>query len=138
MAITQYSYYSSISSQIQNIVANKVGLLDDYILMQTGENEYTALIKDCATKDVTQVRISRSGTNYSGAYQVSTTDVSDFEWNISNEYYVYSNQQVGSALNCPIYEQVTSYGICIMTCVLVFAILFKGVLFKCLDRLRRR
>lgn len=134
--ITQYSDYGSISTTIQNIVANKVGLLDDYILIQTGENDYTALIRDNATKDITQVKIIRSGTTYGGTYQVSVSEASEFRYSVSNEYYVFSNQQIGCALNCPIYEQVTSYGVCIMVCVLAFAVLFKGVLFKCLKKSR--
>ncbi len=138
MAITQYNEYGTISTQIQNIVANNVGLLDDYILMQTGEYEYTALIKDNATKDVTQIKITRNSGNYSSQYTVTKTDVEEFKYTVNNEYYVYSNQQLGQSLNCPIYEQATSYAVVIICCVLCLAIVFKGVLFKCLDKLKRR
>ena len=49
--IRQYTdSYSSASSDIQNLIANKVALLDQYILMQTGQNEYTALIYNPNTK----------------------------------------------------------------------------------------
>ena len=133
--ITQYSEYGTVSSDIQNLIANKVGLLDDYILMRTGELEYSALIKDNVTKEVTRFVISRES-SYNSTYTIKTYSEDTFSYTVNNEYYVYSNQRLGRSLSCPIYEQVTSYGICIMTCVLVFAILFKGVLFRCLRRRR--
>ena len=61
--ITQYTEsYSAPSTQIQNIVANKVSLLDQYILMQTGQYEYTALIKNMASKETREITITRTGT----------------------------------------------------------------------------
>ena len=70
--ITQYSEsYSSPSSEIQNIVANSVSLLDKYVLFQTGDNEYTALVKNLASKDIEQIRIYRgTGTGYNNRYYV--------------------------------------------------------------------
>ncbi len=131
--VTQYTEYSSISSDIQNLIANKVGLLDDYILFQTGEYEYTALIKDNATKDVKQITVTRSG-NYNSGYTVRETTADKFEYSVSNEFYCFSNQRIGKSLNCPIYEQTTSYSVVIMCCFLCFAVLFKGALFRCLRK----
>ena len=42
--MTQYENNSSIPQAVRDIVANKISLLDSYILMQTAEQEYTALI----------------------------------------------------------------------------------------------
>lgn len=132
--ITQYTdTYGSISSDIQNLVSNRVGLLDNYILMQTGQYEYTALIKDGATKKVTKLVISRSS-SYNNYYTVAESVSDDFTYTVSNEYYCYSNMHFGKSLSCPIYDQVASYGICILTCVVAFMVLFKGVLFRCLKR----
>lgn len=133
--ITQYSSYGSISSDIQNIVANNVSLLDSYILMQTGENEYIALIYDNATKKTEQLRFYRTSSNYSNAWRIERTE-STFDYNLTNEYYCYSNVGVGRSLSLPVYQAVTSFSLCSITVLLFFAVMFKGVLFRCLDRKR--
>lgn len=130
----QYSSYGSISSDIQNIVANSVSVLDKYILMQTGEYEYTALIQNVANKEVEEITITRNGSNYSSIYSVSRKMVSDFDYSVSNEYYVYSNCGIGKSLDIPSYEGIRTYSITGLTVLVFFAVLFKGALFKCLNR----
>lgn len=134
--INQYTNsYGSISTDIQNIVANDIGLLDDYILFQSGQYEYTALIKTKGTGQSRKIVISRSGLNNS-YYSVSRSSA-DFECNISNEYYVYSNIGYGKSLDLPVYEGLQTFSLCIIAGVLSFAIVFKGVLFKCLKRRKK-
>ena len=134
---TQYtSEYSTVSADIQNIVANKVKLLDSYILFRTGENEYTALIKDNTTGKTTEYTFSRAGSNYSYSWTMEEAS-SEFEYTVSNEYYVYSNVGVGRSLDLPVYEGVTAHATIIICIALLFAIVFKGALFKCLDRRKR-
>lgn len=130
--ITQSNNNSTASATVQNIVANKVGLLDSYILFNTGDNEYTALIKDHATKDIEQIRIYR--TNNQSQWQVESRTATEFEYTVNNEYYAFSNLGIGQPLNCPIYQQTTAYATVIMCCIVLFAVLFKGVLFKWLRR----
>lgn len=136
--ITQYNdSYSNPSAEIQNIVANSVSLLDNYVLMQTGENEYTALIKNIASKDVEKITFSKSpNTGYNSRYIVSRKDVNEFSWNVSNEYYTYSNCGFGKSLNIPAYEGAMTYGITALTVLVFFGVIFKGVLFKCLKSKR--
>lgn len=137
--ITQYTNhngYSIADSTIQAIVSNKVALLDQYILMQTGENEYTALVRNPFTKKTTQYIFIRNG-NYSSGYTLSTSEGVDWEYTVSNEVYVFSNMGKGRALDLPVYEGVISHSLIIVCCVLLFAIVYKGVLFKCLDRMKR-
>ena len=137
--ITQYSNngsFGSPSADIQNIVANSVSVLDQYILFQTGQNEYTALIKNLASKEVEQIVISRSSSSGSSAYSVNRSSVADFEYSVSNEYYTYSNVGIGKSLDIPSYEGIQTYGLTFIVCVLCFAILFKGALFKCLKSKR--
>ena len=133
--INQYNSYGSISSDIQNIVANNVSLLDSYILMQTGENEYTALIYDNATKKTEQLRFYRTSGNYSSSWRIERTE-STFDYQLTNEYYCYSNVGFGRSLSLPVYQAVTSFSLCSITVLLFFAVIFKGVLFRCLDRKR--
>lgn len=133
--ITQYSEYGSISSDIQNLVANSVSVLDQYILMQTGEYEYTALIKNMASKDVEQIKVSRSSSSgYTTRYSVARENGSEFDFEVSNEYYVYSNVGYGKSLEIPAYEGIQTYGITALTVLVFFMVVFKGALFKCLDR----
>lgn len=129
--MTQYAEYASIPQAVRDLVANKCKVLDQYILLQTGERQYTALIRDPVTKITTQYTISRD-TAY-GTYRV---DVSAGSWDytVRNEYYAYSNIGYGSALDLPAVEGVQAHASAFVVAVLAFAILFKGVLFKCLQR----
>lgn len=133
--INQYTdSYSSVGSDIQNLVANSVSILDKYILMQTGEYEYTALIKNIASKDVEKIVISRVFTSSDRYYSVNRQNGSDFDFNVSNEYYVYSNVGYGKSLNIPSYEGIRTYGLTSITVLLFFMVMFKGALFKCLRK----
>ena len=133
--ITQYSEYGSISTDIQNIVANSVSILDQYILMQTGEYEYKALIKNMASKDVEEITIARTSTsNYSSRYVVTRENGSNFDFKVSNEYYVYSNVGYGKSLEIPSYEGIRTYSLTALTVLVFFMVVFKGALFKWLRR----
>lgn len=136
--ISQYTEsYSSPSADIQNLIANKVSLLDSYILMQTGQNEYSAIVYNNASKQGKQYTIRRNtATGYNNQYTVSENDVSSFEYTVQNEYYVYSNAGLGKSLDLPVMEGVTAYALVVICCISLFAIVFKGVLFKCLNRRR--
>lgn len=133
--ITQYSVsYSNPTSDMREIVANNVGMLDKYILMQTGEYEYTALIKDIPLNRVDVVKFTRLGGGYSYYWDVSHSTTTDFSYNVSNEMYVYSNMNIGKSLDLPIHKGMTAFSLAIIVSLLSLAVLFKGVLFKCLKR----
>ncbi len=136
--ITQYTdSYSSPSADIQNIVANSVSLLDQYVLMQTGEYEYTALVKNLASKEVEEITVTRSSTSgYNTRYLVCREEVEDFSWKVTNEYYTYSNCGFGKSLDIPSYQGALTYGVTALTVLVFFAVIFKGVLFKCLSQKR--
>lgn len=126
--MVQSSSYSSIPQAVRDLVANKVSLLDQYILFQTGDYEYTALILDSVSRKCEQVRVYRTSGSYSSAYNVAVTE-GVWDWSIGNEYYVYSNVGVGAALDLPVVEGVIAHATIIMCVALMFAIVFKGVLF---------
>ena len=137
MSTNQSTDYGSISADIQNLVANSVSVLDQYILMQTGEYEYTALIKNMASRDVEKITVTRDSNNYSSRYSVKRENGSDFDFKVTNEYYVYSNVGYGKSLNIPSYEGIRTYGLTALTVLVFFMVVFKGALFKCLDNRRR-
>ena len=133
--ITQYSEYGTINADVQELVANSVSVLDQYILMQTGEYEYTALIKNMASKQVEEIKVSRNTTTgYNARYSVARKDGVEFDFNVSNEYYVYSNVGYGKSLDIPAYEGIRTYGVAGITVLLFFMVVFKGALFKCLRK----
>ena len=133
--MTQYTSYSTVPTQVQNLVASRCSLLDYYILFQTGDNDYTALIQDPATKKIEEVHIYRKSTSgYNSYWDMEVSEASDFSYTVNNEYYVYSNVGYGQQLNLPVYEAVQSHALVAITVVLFFAIIFKGVLFKCLRK----
>lgn len=134
----QFFNTSSIPSQVINISNNKVGVLDDYILYCTGEYRYSLLTKSRlpgqTAKLYTFSRSSSGGYNY---YTVTFTDHVPFEYNVTNEYYVYSNIGYGQALKPVCYDGLQTFSLVGMTCALFLAIVFKGGLFKCLRRKKR-
>ncbi len=134
---TNTSGYSSTDSTVQSIVANKISLLDQYVLMQTGEYEYTALVRNPFTKKTTQYKFTRNG-NYSSAYSLNVTQNVNWDYAVTNEVYIFSNMGQGRALDLPVYQGVISHSLIIICCAMLFAIVYKGVLFKCLDRVKRR
>lgn len=138
--ITQYTdSYSSISSDIQNLIANKISLLDQYVLMQTGQYEYTALVYNPNTKETVEYTITRSSSgSYSNYYTLSESESSEFSFNVTNEYYIFSNVGYGKSLDLPVYEGVQSHCLMILCCFLMFAVVFKGALFPCIKAIRKR
>ena len=133
--ITQYTdSYSSIPSQVVSIVNNKCSLLDKFIIMQTGDRQYTALIYNVCSKKGKQYVFSRTYNN--NYYTVTESDVSSFDYNVTNEYYVYSNDGIGQTVDLMVYHGATSHAVVIISLFVMFAVIFKGALFKCLRRRR--
>lgn len=136
--ITQYNTdgYAVAGSDIQNIVANRVKLADEYILMETGDNVFTALIRDCATGKVEQLTFTRGSSGYNTQWKVQSVTVDSFDYTVSNEYYVCSNLGIGRSIDLPVYEGAIAYSVVFAAVFLASAIMFKGVLFRCLRRKR--
>lgn len=133
--ITQYTdNYSSIPSQVVSIVNNKCSLLDKFIIMQTGDRQYTALIYNVCSKKGKQYVFTRtSNFNY---YTVTESDISSFDYTVTNEYYVYSNDGIGQTVDLMVYHGATAHAVIIVSLLAMFAVIFKGALFKCLRRKR--
>lgn len=129
--MTQYADYGTIPQAVRDLVANKISLLDSYILMQTGQYEYTALINKSGLNICQQIRVYRTG-NYSD-YAVEISE-GTWDYNVANEYYCYSNIGYGASLSLPVVEGVTAHATVILACALMLAIVFKGVLFPCLKK----
>lgn len=132
--IKQYTdKLSTPSTQVQNIVANSVSILDQYVLIQTGEYEYTALIKNLANGDIEKITITRENNVYNNTYKVFRDTVDSFDYQITNEYYAFSNVGKGQALqDIPSQMGIVSYALTGLVTLVFFAVIFKGALFKCL------
>lgn len=130
--MTQYTDYGSIPQAVRDVVANKISLLDSYILMQTGEYEYTALVNKPGI-GCRQYTVRR--TNNYNQYTV-TESAGDWEFSVRNEYYCYSNVGYGAALSLPVVDLSIAHSTVIMACALMLAVVFKGVLFQCLKKRR--
>lgn len=129
--MTQYETNSTIPQAVRDLVANKISLLDFYILMQTGQYEYTALIYKPGLNVCKKFVISRVDyTGYNARYDV-VESTSTFDYTVTNEYYCYSNVGYGAALDLPVVELATAHSSVILACALMLAIVFKGALFKC-------
>lgn len=129
--ITQYTDgYSSIPSQVVSIVNNKCSLLDKFIIMQTGDREYTALVYNVCSKKGKQYTFRRPSNV--GYYTVTESDISSFDYRVTNEYYVYSNDGIGQTVDLMVYHGATAHAVVIVSLFVMFAVIFKGALFKCL------
>lgn len=124
--MTQYTDYGSIPQAVRDLVANKISLLDSYILLQTGEYEFTCLVNKPGIG--CKQYVVRRASNY-GQYTFSESE-GTWEYTITNEYYCYSNVGYGAALSLPVAELATAHACVIMSCALMLAIVFKGVLFR--------
>lgn len=127
----QYADYGTVPQAVRDVVANKISLLDSYILFQTGEYEYTALVYKPGLNECRQYQFRR-GSNY-GQYTVIET-TGTWEYTVKNEIYCYSNVGYGAALPLPVTELSMAHACVIMACALMLAIVFKGVLFPCIRR----
>lgn len=133
--MTQYTTtYANPPTDILNIVSNKCGVMDKYIVMQTGQYEYQACVYSPVTKKGTVYTFSRGTTSYNSHYTVSKVEVTTMDYSVYNECYVYSNVGYGKSLDLPVMQNLTTYALMTICCVLLFAVVFKGALFRCLDR----
>lgn len=132
--MTQYTDYGSIPQAVRDLVANKISLLDSYILLQTGEYEYTALVNKPGI-GCRQYQVRRVSSSGYGQYVYQLTETAGtWDYSVSNEYYCYSNVGYGAALSLPAAELSIAHATVIMSCALMLAIVFKGVLFPCLKK----
>ena len=129
--MTQYNSYGSIPQAGRDTVANKISLLDSYILMQTGEYEFTALVYKHGLNECRQYTFSRAS-NF-GQYNVSES-AGTWDYTVTNEYYCYSNVGYGAALDLPVVDLAIAHSTVILACALMLGIVFKGVLFPCRKR----
>ncbi len=127
--ISQYTgSYSVPSADIQALVNARVAPLDRYIIMRTGEDEYTALIQKGVTREVVQLVISRSDGGYSHPWTISEGS-GEFDYTVSCPYYVVSNVGLGRQLDLLCWRGITAWSLAVIASVLCLWILFKGVLF---------
>ncbi len=134
--ITQYGN-STPPNGFVSFVSNKASLLDQVVIMQTGDNEYKGLVfNPVIDKGKIYTLTRQTGGGYNSYYNITEQGTTDNSFTYTNEYYVYSNQSVGMAVDLPVYEGIQAYSLTFLTCVLCFAILFKGVLFKCFRKVK--
>lgn len=130
--ITQWTdngSYSSVPSAAISIVANRVGMLDSYIMFCTGENEYTALIKPIVGNPFKVVVSRVNSGNYNYVWSVSETEVADTNYSVGNEYYCYSNIRLGQHYAID-YSGLLTAVICIVATYAFFSRLIGSKFFR--------
>lgn len=130
--ITQWTdngSYFMVPSAAISIVANRVGMLDSYIMFCTAENEYTALINPIVGKSF-KVVVSRGDSgNYNYVWRVSETETGDTNYTVSNDYYCYSNIRLGQ--HYPIdYSGLLTAVVCIFATYAFFSRLIGAKFFR--------
>lgn len=130
--ITQWTdngSYFSVPAAAISIVANRVGMLDSYIMFCTGENEYTALINPIVGNPFKVVVSRGNSSNYNYVWNVSETEVSDTNYSVSNEYYCYSNIRLGQHYSID-YSGLLTAVICICATYAFFSRLIGSKFFR--------
>lgn len=126
---TNSGSYSTVPNAAIAIVANRVGMLDSYIMFATAENEYTALINPVVGKPF-KVVVSRGNSgSYNYVWRVSETEVSDTNYSVSNEYYCYSNIRLGQHYSID-YSGLLTAVICICATYAFFTRLIGSKFFR--------
>lgn len=137
MAITQYQN-DSVPSTAKNLFYSKLGLLDQYVIMATGEYEYTLLARNIVDDTVRQYEITRIKTNYDNYYECIEVSNPTWDYTITQEYYVYSNTGLGIMETLPVHAIISSWSMVGIVCIAALAVVFKGALYPCLRRLKNR
>ena len=132
--VTQSTTYSLPPADVKALIASKISIFDKYIILNTDVNEYTALIYNPPTQKTTKYVVSRLGLNYSNTWNIIRIDDVEFDYNYSNEYYIVSNDGIGQMMDLPVYEPLNAICSGVLLAICFFAIVFKGVLFKCLRK----
>lgn len=132
--LTQYYDPRTISSTYLDVFYSKIGVLDSYVICQTDENQWGCLIYRIPSKECVQYTITKTGNNYGDYTYRLSEQASEWQYNISNEIYCYSNVGLGKMAILPCHEIMTSWGVTVLTTVVMLAVVFKGALFKCLRR----
>lgn len=130
--ITQWTdngSYSTVPSAAISIVANRVGMLDSYIMFCTGEYEYTALINPIVGKPFKVVISRGTSGNYNYEWTVSEAEIADTSYSISNEYYCYSNIRLGQHIDID-YSGLLTAVICICATYAFFSRLIGTKFFR--------
>lgn len=137
--MTQYTgTQSSIGANYLNAFYSKLGPLDEYIIMQTGQYTYEMLVHRIPSGDYCGYKIERQSTGSSSSYgyYYDMTELTSVTWDytVYNEMYVYSNIGYGTMSVLPVHEIMVCWSVTGLTCLLFLAVIFKGALFKCLRK----
>lgn len=128
--IRQYTEsYSVPPSDVQAVVNARVSLLDRYIIMRTGDNQYTALIQNGVTDQVQQLVFSRISGNYSNPWQI-VESVGAFDYSVTFPYYVVSNVGVGRQMDLLCWRGASAWALVVIASFVCLWVLFKGGLFR--------
>ena len=134
--ISQSLELGQIPQEVLDLFASKIALGDYYVIMQTAPQEFRALVYNPFSKSCQEYLIFQPEGLVTWTY-VHYED-SQWDYSYSNECYVYSNMGVGTELHLPVYDRINSFCSLFLCVTLMFAILFKGVLFPCLLGSKRK
>ena len=138
MAITQFQN-ESVPSTVKNLFYSKIGVLDQYVIMATGEYEYTLLARNITDDTVRQYEITRyKNSSYDNYYECIEVSNPTWDYTITHEYYVYSNTGQGIMETLPVHAIISSWSMVGIVCIAALAVVFKGALYPCLRRLKNR
>lgn len=116
--------YSTAPAQVISVLENKIGVFDQYFLMQTGQYVWTAWVKSPIRQEYDVYTFTRGSKN-SYAYSLSISSSGSMEANFSNEMYVYSNMGLGGSLICSQLDYFIAYSSMAIICIISIYTFFR-------------
>lgn len=116
--------YSSAPAQVISVLENKIGVFDQYFLMQTGQYVWTAWVKSPIRQEYDVYTFTR-GNQHSYSYFLSASSSASLDANFSNEMYVYSNMGLGGSLTCSQLDYFTAYSSMAIICIISIYTFFR-------------
>lgn len=118
---------STIAQAYLNLFYSKLRPLDEYIIFQTDDTEFKMLVRNMVDHDdVTEYVIYREATNEPYEF---TSYASEWDYEYSNELYVYSNIGVGTISVLPCHTIMIAWSVIAALCCGALWVMFRGGLF---------
>ena len=146
MAVT-YTQDTNYSSPQTTYFAGIIHPWDDYIIIETGDNVYAAIVGKCDTADGSSVFFDKadvyvvsrsSGTGYNNLYTVDHSLMDDVTVNYSNSYYAYGNVSSDlPVINLNVSNSVTAYMLSWTVLMSLAVYMFFGLIKKICRRMFR-
>lgn len=120
-----------VPTYISSHIAGKCGILDRYVVYQTGEYEYQGIVIKLVGKG--ELYTYTRSSNYS-QWDVSSQETMDYSYSVQHELYVCSTMGLGTVVAPPSWDYTVTLSIAVIAC----AVSIRWLVFPWIERRCRR